>query len=312
MKFLAPVLLSLLPCIAYAVPNALADFSELQFSVYHTVQIPVHYPPYTNLTWSPISITLIHSAHEAVLIDAPVSTDQTNSLIAWIKATVPTKRLTTLYITHGHGDHFFGIPLLRAAFPGLKVLATTPTIEHIVETLEPAEFANWNYLFPGQIPDQDSDTSFLTALPVSGVFELEGHKMQAIEVGETDTWNTTVLHVPELDMVVTGDAVYGQYYQYLGDSNTPALQDRWLVGIDKVAALKPQIVVPGHMKPTEGFGVEHLEHTRAYILAWQREVKKQSTQEGLIFAMQQLYPDRMGEFILRFSASFAYPKLETV
>ncbi|MCJ1378408.1 hypothetical protein MMC17_001506 [Xylographa soralifera] len=275
----------------------------LQFSVYHTDLIPVHYPPYTNLTWSPISITLIHSETSAVLVDAPISITQTNSVIAWIRTTIPNKQLTTLYITHGHGDHFFGIPLLRAAFPGLRVVATAPTIEHIQETLTPAQLANWEYLFPNQIPAQDNDTSFLEALPPSLTFELDGHALRAIELGETDTWNTTVLHVPELGLVVAGDAVYGHYYQYLGDSNTTALQDEWLAALDKVAALEPRAVVPGHMMPGEGYGVGHLHTTRTYLRVWQQEVARADTQEQLVYAMQRRFPGRSGEFILRFSAS---------
>ncbi|MCJ1388076.1 hypothetical protein MMC18_000920 [Xylographa bjoerkii] len=301
MKLFLSSLFVSLSSLAFASIQALTF--PLQFSVYHTDIIPVHYPPYTNLTWSPISITLIHSATEAVLVDAPISNSQTVSLIAWIRATIPNQRLTTLYITHGHGDHFFGIPLLRAAFPGLRVVATASTIEHIQETLTPAELGNWEYLFPNQIPAQDNDTTFLEALPPNLTFELDGHELRAIELGETDTWNTTVLHVPALGLVVAGDAVYGHYYQYLGDSNTTALQDQWLAALDKVAALEPRAIVPGHMIPDEGYGIGHLHTTRTYLLAWQTEVAKAKTQEQLVYAMQQRFPGRQGEFILRFSAS---------
>ncbi|MCJ1315439.1 hypothetical protein MMC15_000758 [Xylographa vitiligo] len=301
MKLSLPsLLLSLSPLIFASQPHSPPP---LQFSVYHTDAIPVHYPPYTNLTWSPISITLIHSPTSAVLVDAPVSIAQTSALIAWIRSTIPHKRLTTLYITHGHGDHFFGIPLLRAAFPGLRVLATAPTILHIQETLSPAVLADWESWFPDQIPAQDLDPSFLHALPPDLTFELDGHALRAIELGDTDTWNSTVLHVPDLGLVVAGDAVYGHYYQYLGDSNSPALQDEWLAALDAVAALRPRAIVPGHMMPDEGYGVGHLETTRTYLRVWQEEVGRAGTQEQLVWAMQRRFPGRLGEFILRFSAS---------
>ncbi|MCJ1397379.1 hypothetical protein MMC11_000572 [Xylographa trunciseda] len=303
MKLFQPSFLIPLSSLAFA--STQPSPAALQFSVYHTALVPVHYPPYTNLTWSPISITLIHTGTSAVLVDAPLTIAQTHSLIAWIRTTLPpTVHLTALYITHGHGDHSFGIPLLRAAFPGLRVLATAPTIAHIRETIGPASLANWESLFPAQIPAQDADTSYLHALPApSFSFALDGHELRAVELGETDTWGSTVLHVPALGLVVAGDAVYGSYYQYLGDSNTTALQEQWLAALDKVAALKPRVVVPGHMVPGEGYGVGHIQATGTYLRAWMEEVARAETQEGLVEAMQRRFPRREGEFILRFSAS---------
>ena len=40
-------------------------------------------------------------------------------------------------------------------------------------------------------------------------FDLEGHTFRAVEAGHTDTLDTTVLHVPDLHLVVAGDVVYG-------------------------------------------------------------------------------------------------------
>ena len=211
MQFLIPLLF--LPTLAYSSQAPIAT-SPLTFSVYHTDELPVVYPPHPGLTFSPISITLVQSAQEILLVDAPISVSQTNSLISFIKETFPTKRPTALYITHGHGDHFFGAPLLREAFPGLKVLATPRTIEHITDTLEPEFFAAlWESLFPGQIPDQDQILSFIEPVSSNGSFEFDGHEVQAVELGETDTYNSTALYVPDLGLVVAGDTVYGHYYQ---------------------------------------------------------------------------------------------------
>ena len=97
--------------------------------------------------------------------------------------------------------------------------------------------------------------------------------------------------------------------QFLGESNTTALQDQWIAALDKIATLNPRSIVPGHMYPNESYGVEHLPQTKAYIRAWQQEVKKAKSQEDLVSAMRKRYPERGGEFILRFSASF-YDGLE--
>jgi hypothetical protein len=56
-----------------------------------------------------------------------------NGLGDWIDRS--GKRLTYIYVTHGHGDHWFGVSLLAVGFPGLLVYATEGTIR-----LMPAEY----------------------------------------------------------------------------------------------------------------------------------------------------------------------------
>ena len=86
--------------------------------------------------WSPISCTLIYSANEAVLVDTPITIKQTEELIAWIERIAPGRKLAYIYITHGHGDHFFGIPQLAKAFPDAIPVATAGTVRYMEEQIE--------------------------------------------------------------------------------------------------------------------------------------------------------------------------------
>lgn len=81
--------------------------------------------------WSPISCTLIHSDKEAVLVDTLITISQAKDLGDWIEKVIPKKKLTTIYITHGHGDHFFGIPQLLKRFPGARAVETATTVKHM-------------------------------------------------------------------------------------------------------------------------------------------------------------------------------------
>jgi glyoxylase-like metal-dependent hydrolase (beta-lactamase superfamily II) len=65
--------------------------------------------------WSPISSTLIYGERDAVLVDAPTIVEQAAALADWVVDS--GKNLTTIYVTHGHGDHFFGIGTLQDRFP---------------------------------------------------------------------------------------------------------------------------------------------------------------------------------------------------
>ena len=72
-------------------------------------------------TWVANSSTLISGAQDAVLVDTFLTTEQSQTLLDWVVAS--GKNLIAIYITHGHGDHFFGLAPLLARFPFAKALA---------------------------------------------------------------------------------------------------------------------------------------------------------------------------------------------
>src|SRR5229473_3452381 len=72
--------------------------------------------------FSPISSTLIYGKRDALLVDTFMTVDQNDVLADWIKGS--GKNLTTIYVTHGHGDHWFGIGALLERFPGARAVAS--------------------------------------------------------------------------------------------------------------------------------------------------------------------------------------------
>lgn len=131
--------------------------------------------------------------------------------------------------------------------------------------------------------------------------------MNFVEVGQSDTYNTSVVHVPSLELVVTGDAVYGSCYQFLMESNTTKLRGEWIAAINEIERLGVKHVVPSHMQAGEGYGTEHLEATKEYIGTWGRELETAESAKELEARIKELYPERIGEFILRLSAEGGIP-----
>ena len=72
-------------------------------------------PGQSRAVWSPISATLISGRQDAVLVDPLMTVDPGMELADWVSTT--GKNLTTVYITHGHGDHWFGLAAVRERFP---------------------------------------------------------------------------------------------------------------------------------------------------------------------------------------------------
>ncbi|KAF2000820.1 Metallo-hydrolase/oxidoreductase [Amniculicola lignicola CBS 123094] len=304
----------LLASLALAAPypeHSTKPLPALTWDVYLSPAIPVITTPDQNYSFSQAAITLLSGQHSAILIDCPPTYKTTELLGNWIESKLQGKKLTHVYITHGHGDHFFGVSLLQKRFPGLQVIATPEVIAHVADqTIHSGTLPNefWTGLMPGQIPPQ---TQKWTPLPKNNVIDLEGHELKAINVGHTDTYNSTILHVPSLSLVIAGDVVYGSYYQYLVEAHTPALRAEWIRALRKVEALKPEFVVPSHMQEWDGYSPEHIGRTKEYLNAWGAEIKdvelgKNGGSAEMKERVEGAFPERKGDFILNVAAQAAF------
>ena len=184
------------------------------------------------LMWVANSSTLIYGERDAVLADTFLTTRQSQALVDWVVAS--GKNLTAIYVTHGHGDHFFGIAPLLERFPHARAVAIPEIVKTMHEHLSPAWIENfWRRLFPGEIPDR-----LLVAEPLEdNILELEGHELVAVNTGRTDTAHSTCLHVPSIGLIVAGDAVYNGIHPYLGETDTQSRLE-WISTLDKLEALK--------------------------------------------------------------------------
>src|SRR6266849_2600880 len=154
---------------------------------------------YESLAWVPNSSTLIYGERDAVLVDTFLTAEASQALADWVVAR--GRNLTTIYLTHGHGDHFFGIGLLKQRFPHARAVARPDIVEAMRHELDPPYFNSfWNSRFPGQLPEQ-----LVVAEAFEGnTMELEGHELVMIDTGYTDTALSTSLHIPSIDLVVAG------------------------------------------------------------------------------------------------------------
>jgi glyoxylase-like metal-dependent hydrolase (beta-lactamase superfamily II) len=251
--------------------------------------------------WSPITSTLIRGSKHAILVDTAITIQQNNTIADWVESQLlPNNiKLIAIYITHGHADHFLGINILEARFPGVRILVTKGTAMHMKQQLEPAFFHRfWAGFFPGdQLPD--CIPSFTEMLPDNNSFDLEGHILQAVEVGHTDTFDTTVLWVPDLWLAICGDVVYGNVHMYLVEAKTREKRLEWVAAIEKVQALKPKIVIAGHKRESDPDDVHHLESSIGYIKTFQSLLDSGVNDASVLFeAMMKKYGSRVNNHAL--------------
>ncbi|KAK4070960.1 uncharacterized protein Triagg1_6327 [Trichoderma aggressivum f. europaeum] len=254
------------------------------------------------VVFNPTTFTLITTQNEAVLVDAPSVRSRVEPVATWIAEILEHRKLSTIYITHGHGDHFFAAEAIQEHFPDASIRATQGTYEHMLEQLAPRFWDGlWLPTFP-ELAESPKPNPKVHVLPEGqDHFTIDGHEFRAVEVVGGDTASSTVLHVPSLELVVGGDVVYGNIYQFLAENTTPELRQKWIDAIDQIAKLHPKVVVPSHRQSTDDFGVEHLKATQDYIRTWSKLNAKTKTWQELEAAVHKAYPERYGNFILRYS-----------
>jgi glyoxylase-like metal-dependent hydrolase (beta-lactamase superfamily II) len=231
--------------------------------------------------WDPTTATLIYGEHDAVLVEALCTMPEATALADWVA--LHERRLTTIYITHGHFDHWFGLSVLLERFPSARAVASAGTVGLMRRV---TQFATYRALFPGQIAETIAVPELLDADHI----ELEGHRLQVIETGHTDAVDSTSLYVPDLGLIVSGDVVYNHCHMYVGDT-TPESRMEWVAALDKLAALHPTAVVAGHKDPTRGNPPSILGDSRGYIEAYGQQYDAGLRGRKLFEAMVSRYPD---------------------
>jgi glyoxylase-like metal-dependent hydrolase (beta-lactamase superfamily II) len=236
------------------------------------------------LGFDPMTSTLIFGEHDAVLVDALTTVAEAEALADWVA--LHHRNLRIIYITHGHADHFYGLSVLLARFPNARAIATPESVEEMRKFLVPPLDQIMHGSWPGQLP-----TKLVSAEPYeSDTFTLEGHGFRIIEQGHTDCPHSTSLYVPSINLVVAGDVVYNQCHMYVGDT-TPESRTNWVAALDRLAALKPAIVVAGHKKPGAPDSPSAIQDTKRYLLDFDRLRAATTSDEQLFNQMTALYPN---------------------
>jgi glyoxylase-like metal-dependent hydrolase (beta-lactamase superfamily II) len=244
-------------------------------------------PGKEDFAWVANTVTLVYGKRDAILVDTFLSIQHSKELADWVASR--GKNLTAIYVTHAHGDHFFGLKLLLDRFPNARAFATASSVAAMRNQINP-EFVKsfWEPRFPGQVPSSLAAPEILEG----EALYLEGEELRVIELGHTDTVHSTALHVPSIGLVMSGDAVYNNTHPYLAECDDNA-RGEWLRALDKIEALHPQAVVAGHGVLDPDSSPRHIEETRRYIRDFNAAEARTTTVMELYEKMLALYPNRV-------------------
>lgn len=250
----------------------------------------------------PVSSVLVSGEKDAILIDAQFAKAQANQLVEKIRRS--GKHLTTIYISHGDPDYYFGLETLTQAFPDAKVVASGPTVAHINETKD-AKLAFWGPQMGADVPSQ----IIVPDVMKGNTLNLEGHELDVMGLSGRQPQRSYVW-IPSLKAVVGGVVVADNLHVWMADTQTPQSHRQWLATLKRIESLQPDIVVPGHYLGENDRSLSSVHFTRDYIKAFDEETPKARNSAELIAAMKKRYPNLGEVSSLELSAKVAKGEVE--
>jgi len=241
-----------------------------------------------------VSSVIVTGEKEAILIDAQFTQADAYRVAADILAT--GKKLTTIFVSQGDPDYYFGLEALKKVFPDVKIYAKQSTINHIKETL-PKKMEIWGPKLGANGP---KNPIVPEVLPGNSL-ELEGEKLEVINLGN-EAYSSYTIYIPSLKAIVGGVVVFGDMHLWTADTQTKESRQGWIKMLDKISALKPEVVIPGHSKVGIKFDISQVNFTRNYLNTFEKELPKAKDSAALISAMKKKYPGAIGDSLLELGA----------
>jgi glyoxylase-like metal-dependent hydrolase (beta-lactamase superfamily II) len=243
------------------------------------------------------NIILLKGEKHAILIDAPYTRADAHRVVAAILDSGLI--LDTIYITHDHPDHYYSAEVIRQAFPAATYVSHPAVVKAIWHSL-PFKQARWAKVLGSNGPQMPSAPA-----PLEGdTLVLEGQEVKILGPMQGDHSVNTAVWVPGMKALFPSDMVHNEVVLWFVESDAAQITE-YRKSVELLAALKPEIVVPGH----EVAGMKHdrssLDYTLRYLDAWPKLAAKAKDAEDLVRLVKAAFPksiDPNGDFSLRTGA----------
>jgi len=250
--------------------------------------------------FSPTTSTLITGDTQAILVDTQYRETDVREVIRRIEAS--GKTLTTIFITHGHFDHYFGLEMLSAQFPYARAVATPAVAAYIAGN----HSAERNFA-TSLVGTHAVDSTVVPQPLESDTLQLDDTLFRVIDLEQADITPTSIVHIPSIGAVIAGDAIYNGVNPFLAASG-PADWPKWVASVDRIAALNPTTVVAGHKSPVRDDAASCIGETRDYLAQFIEFFGTSADSRELVKRMQELYPDHVNPSALVMSAVTAFKR----
>lgn len=229
-----------------------------------------------------VASVVIFGKTDAVLIDTQFTLADAEKVATEIKAS--GKKLTTIFVSHGDPDFYFGLEVFKKYFPEVTAYASPATVEHIKATAQ-KKLEVWGERLGKNI----TSNAILPQVLKGNSIDLEGQKLEIVGLEEFP--NKTFVWIPSIKAVVGGINVFGTtFHLWMADAQTAEARKSWISVLDKIVALNPEIVIPAHANSNSPFDISAVKHTKSYIQFYEEALKTNKTSEDLITTLKAKYP----------------------
>ncbi|MCG2836458.1 MBL fold metallo-hydrolase [Photobacterium sp. WH77] len=230
-----------------------------------------------------VNATLVYGEYDAMLVDTGFTRADAMRIAAMVLDS--GKTLKTIFISQADPDYYFGAQVLKEQFPEARLI-TTPAVRAVIKEKMAGKLAFWTPKMGDNAPVKTllPDAYAQTTLTVDG---------ETIEIRDTSSElaHRPYLWIPSSKTVLGNVAVYGNVHLWMADAQTPAEQTAWAQQLEAMQALKPQTVIPGHMKAGTPMTAENITFALNYLKAFQQTVKSSDNSQQVINTMETRYPD---------------------
>jgi glyoxylase-like metal-dependent hydrolase (beta-lactamase superfamily II) len=231
-----------------------------------------------------VASVIVTGETDAVLIDAQWTLSNAHRVVAEILET--GKHLKTIYVTHAHPDHYFGLGPIAEAFPKARVIAL-PEVARIINKQFFGKIEHWEKTIGiTNTPRKAVDIEPLT----ENSFELEGHRIEVLPEIMGDLKYNTVVWVPSIKTLYGSDILFNQAHPFTCEVTAEERQ-QWIRDIERLEAMGAEVVIPGHQKPGMPFDNSSYSFTKEYLIATEEELARTKDVAGFYYAMVKRFPD---------------------
>src|SRR5579863_2525795 len=245
-----------------------------------------------------VNSTMISGEKDMLVIDPQFSLSEAHRLAAEILES--KKHLATIYVTHPHPDHLFGLAVLKQAFPSARIVALPATVAG-AKTGWPARQKFWFPTYGNNIPGPEPVLPEELSTPV---LTLEGEDFPITGGVQGDGSGNSFVYIPSLKAVVAGDTVFD--HVYFGVPKDKARED-WMKTLDQIADLQPAIIVPGHEGPGAKDDMSAIAFMKKYIADWDANVAASKDAAEMRAKVLKQYPGLGMEFTLNDRVAAFFP-----
>jgi len=231
-----------------------------------------------------VASVIVTGKDDAALIDAQWTLSNAHRVVAEIAET--GKRLTTIYVTHAHPDHYFGLGIVAEAFPSARVIAL-PSVARTVNSQFFGKLEHWEQVIgPTNVCRKTVNIQSLN----ENYFELEGQRIEVLPEIIGDLRFNSVVWIPSIRTLYGSDVLFNQAHPFTCEV-TAEERMQWIRDIERLEKMGAEVVIPGHQKPGMPFDTSSYTFTKDYLVATEEAIAGTNDEANFYYAMVQHFPE---------------------